>query len=81
MTPRRKQDQGHRPVAVCVLRLERQEEALLITLSVNPDITSRTTESNLRTLDLEQALNVIRETAAQFMRCSDRERLARWRSH
>lgn len=65
--PRHAQGQGHGPVAVCVLRLERQEEALLISLSINPDIRLRTTSRSFRTLDLEWAINAVRETAEQLM--------------
>jgi hypothetical protein len=65
--PPRVQDQGHGPVAMCVLRLERQKEELLITVSINPDIRLRTTGRNFRALDLERALDAIRDTAAQLM--------------
>ncbi len=65
--PRPVQDQGHGPVAVCVLRLEQQEEALLVSLSINPDIRLRTTSRSFRTLDLERALDAVRQTAAQLM--------------
>ncbi len=65
--PPRIQDQGYGPVALCVLRLERQKEELLITVSINPDIRIRAAGRSFRALDLERALDAIRDTAAQLM--------------
>lgn len=55
------------PVAVCVLRLERHHTELLITLSVTDDVRRRDSPRRLVTMDLENALDVVRETAEMLL--------------
>jgi hypothetical protein len=55
------------PVAVCVLRLERRDGDVLVTVTVAEDVTRDEVPYRLVTLDLERALAVVRTTATRLV--------------
>jgi hypothetical protein len=52
--------------AVCVVRAERQETGLLITLVINPDIEEISAQRSLRVADIDAALDAVRQFLVGF---------------
>lgn len=52
--------------AVCVVRVERQRNGLLITLVLNPDIDERSAQWSQRTSDIDKAMATVRQFFVAF---------------
>ena len=56
----------HRRAAVCVVRAERQDTGLLITLVINADIDQISRQRVLHFADIDAALNAVRGFLVRF---------------
>ncbi|BBH68216.1 hypothetical protein ACTI_49010 [Actinoplanes sp. OR16] len=55
------------PAAVCVLTMRVEDDRLLVSVLLNPDIRTRTGEHRFRPGTLEEAIRLVRDTAARLV--------------
>ena len=62
----------HAPqVGLCIIRLEREDARVLVSLRLSADITERSGERQYRFADVDQALQVVRDFMTSFVQRSN----------